>query len=346
MKPDAGSLEKTVERLAGDHPFSGVVRVTVRGETLLDLAWGHRVRAEGLPCESNTRFGTASGSKTFTAVAVCQLVDRGLISLDDSVRDCVSDDLQGIDAGVTVRHLLTHTSGIADYFDEEETDDFEALWRDRPTYTIRSPRDVFDMFRGEGMKLRPGERFSYSNAGFILLGLVIETQTGASFVRHVEESVFKPAGMIDSAYFAMDDLPARTALGYVKTGPGWKTNIYSVPAVGQPDGGAFTTAPDMDRFWDALLGGRLLSPALTSELLTSHVDVSSERPAAGYGLGLWTEDMGNGEILRYASGSDPGVGFDSGFARDGAVRVTVVRNCDGPSWSVFMGVVRVLLDSA
>jgi CubicO group peptidase (beta-lactamase class C family) len=343
---ERASLAKTVERLAGEHPFSGVVRVSVGGEVVLERGWGHRNRAEGLPCEPDTRFGIASGAKTFTAVAICRLAERGLLSLEDTVHDHVSIDLPDIDAGVTIRHLLTHTSGIADYFDEEEMDDFEALWRERPAYTVREPRDVFEMFRGKGMKFIPGEHFSYCNAGFILLGLVIEDKTGSPFALHVGESVFETAGMLDSGYFAMDELPERTALGYVRTAGGWKTNIFSVPAVGQPDGGAFTTVPDMERFWDAIMDGTLLSPRLASELLGPRVEASSERPMAGYGLGLWTEDLGGGDVLRYASGSDPGVGFDSGFARDGAVRVTVIRNSDGPSWSVFRGVAREVLDSA
>lgn len=343
MTPDGRTLERTVERLAGDHPFTGVVRVSAGGETLVHRAWGYRNRAERLPCETDTRFAIASGSKTFTAVAVCRLIDRGLISLDDSVRDCLSEELPGIDAGVTIRRLLTHTSGIADYFDEEEADDFEALWRDRPACTVRTPRDVFEMFRGKGMKLRPGERFSYSNAGFVLLGLVIEEKAGSPFASFVEESVFGPAGMTDSGYFAMDALPERAALGYIVEEEGWRTNIYSVPAVGQPDGGAYTTAPDMERFWDALLGGELLSGALTAELLGPLTGASIERPTAGYGLGIWTEDLGDGLMLRYASGSDPGAGFNSGFAGDGRTRVTVIRNSDGQCWSVFMGLVRELL---
>jgi len=333
-------LKDLVESSAGDDPFSGVVRVSVLGETRFERAWGCRVRSEGLPCTLDTRFGTASGSKTFTAVAVCRLVDAGLLSLDDAVVDCLERDLPGIDPGVTIRHLLTHTSGIADYFDEEDEDDFEALWRERPTYTIRSPGDVFDMFSGRGMKFTPGERFCYSNGGFVLLGLVLEERTEGEFGRHVEESVFKTAGMVDSGYFAMDSLPERTALGYVGAGDSARTNIFSVPAVGQPDGGAFTTARDMDRFWDSLLGGGLLSVGLARELLGPQVQVG--RRGAGYGLGLWTEDLGGGKTLRYASGSDPGVGFNSGFIGNDAVRVTLIRNSDGPCWGVFMKLVREL----
>ncbi|MBD3349584.1 MAG: serine hydrolase [Candidatus Eisenbacteria bacterium] len=273
MQTGHDTLAAVVERQKGDGPFTGVVRVSLDGRTFFEQAWGERNRAERLPCTPDTRFGMASGSKTFTAVAVCRLVDRGAASLDDSLHDHLDVDLSGIDRGVTVRRLLTHTSGVADYFDEEE--------------------------------------------------------------------VLQPAGMGDSGYFATDDLPPRTALGYVKTGDGWKTNVFSVPAVGQPDGGAFTTAPDMERFWDALLGGVLLSPGLSAELLGPQVEVSG---GEGYGLGVWTRELADGRTLRYASGTDPGVRFNSGFLDDGALKVTVIRNSDGPGWRVFMGLVDELAE--
>jgi len=341
LRIDADMLARVVEEMAGETPFSGVARVSLHGEVVLDRAWGYRNRADRLRCESDTRFGMASGSKTFTAVAVCRLADEGRLSLDDSLHDCLSEDLAGIDEGVTIRHLLTHTSGVADYFDEEEMGDveFESLWSDRPAYRMRRPRDIYEMFEGKGMKLRPGERFSYSNGGFVLLGMVIEETSGTAFSRFVEESVLRRAGMEDSGYFAMDDLPPRSALGYVEGEDGWKTNIYSVPAVGQPDGGAFTTAPDMERFWDALLSGVLLSPDAVRELTTPQAGASG---GESYGLGLWIRDLGNGSLLRYASGSDPGVGFNSGYLGNGAVKITVIRNTDGPCWKVFMGLVSLL----
>ncbi len=336
---DRSALETMVEQLAGDRPFSGVARVSVDGTIVMERAWGYRDRATGAPCGFDTAFGMASGSKTFTAVAVCRMVEEGALSLDDSLVGVSSLDLSGIDPRVTVRNLLTHTSGVADYFDEEEDDDFEALWVDHPASDVRTPRDVFELFRGKGMKRPPGERFAYSNAGFVLLGLILEEQAGVPFARCIEESVFAPAGMADSGYFAMDALPSHAAIGYVRTDDGWRDNKSAVPVVGQPDGGAFTTLRDMDRFWDALLGGRLLSQGFVEELLGPAVDAASEGPGAGYGYGVWTQQLPDGARLHYAMGSDPGVGFESGFTSDRRVRVTVVRNTDGPCYSVFSGLV-------
>lgn len=154
-------------------------------------------------------------------------------------------------------HLLTHTSGIGDYYDEDEVDDFEHFFVEIPWYALRGPKDYLPLFT-EPMKHAPGERFSYCNGGYILPGVIIEEITGVAYHRSVEEQVFTPCGMTDSGFFAMNELPERTAYGYLKAEPAWKTNIYNLPIVGASDGGAFTTAGDMRRLRRAILAGKVV----------------------------------------------------------------------------------------
>lgn len=149
--------------------------------------------------------------------------------------------------------------------------DFEELWKDYPMYSMQSPRDFLPMFQNDRMKFSPGERFSYNNAGFILLGLVVEQITGMEFSEYVEKNIFQRSGMLDSGYFRMDQLPERTAIGYIDGDQTWKTNMYSLPIKGGPDGGAFTTVHDLARFWDALFHYQLLSQQYTEILLTPHI---------------------------------------------------------------------------
>ena len=170
-------------------------------------AFGYANRAEGILNTVDTRFAQGSGSKTFTAVAVAQLVEAGHFGYDTSMVDCLDLFPSGFDPEVTVHQLLTRTSEVPDYFDEEEEDDFESLWADRPSYSIREPSDLLPMFENLATKFNPGERFSYCNAAYVLLGLLIEQLARMPFSDYIESRVFGPAGMKDSGYFSLDRLP-------------------------------------------------------------------------------------------------------------------------------------------
>ncbi|MEN8114389.1 MAG: serine hydrolase domain-containing protein, partial [Actinomycetota bacterium] len=230
------------EQLA-KQPFSGVVQVREGREVVFADAFGYSNRSDEVLNTVTTRFGTASGTKTFTGVAVCRLIEEGKLSLESRLVDVVDHSFPRFDPAITIRHLLTHTSGVPDYFDEESLDaqaDFGDVFDDLPVYRVRVPSDVLSLFQNEPMKFEPGGRFSYSNGGYVLLGLAIEAASGMAYADYVEHNVFARAGMADSGFFEMDNLPARTAYGYLDDG---HTNIYKVPIKGLPDGGAFVTAP-------------------------------------------------------------------------------------------------------
>jgi CubicO group peptidase (beta-lactamase class C family) len=154
--------------------------------------------------------------------------------------------------------LLTHTSGIPDYLDEEKITDFENYFLSVPWYALQGPRDYLAVFPDEAMKFEPGERFSYSNGGYILLGLVIEEMTGRKYQDFVTQAVLQANGLQQSGYFVMNQLPEKTALGYIEGENGWRTNIYNLPIVGASDGGLFTTAQDMAKLWTAFWNYEIL----------------------------------------------------------------------------------------
>ena len=160
-------------------------------------------------------------------------------------------------------------------------DDFGALWLERPTYTMRSPRDFLPMFQNQAMKFAPGERFEYNNSGFVLLGLIIEAISGQPYTEYVTEHVLHAAGMTDSGFFALNQLPSRTASGYLPTEDGqWRTNIFEIPIMGCADGGVFVTAPDFGRLWDGLSNHRLLSPSMTERFLSPTARNSNPPPSS------------------------------------------------------------------
>nr|WP_281170083.1 serine hydrolase domain-containing protein [Paenibacillus pinihumi] len=128
-------------------PSSGVLSVSDRDEVAFEQGYGYANRSGHIENEADTRFNIASGSKIFTAVAVCQLVEQGLLSLDTRLSDCTGFSFPSFDPGVTVHHLLTHSSGIPDYFDEEVMTDYEQLWLTTPMYTMTSVASFLPCFK-------------------------------------------------------------------------------------------------------------------------------------------------------------------------------------------------------
>jgi CubicO group peptidase (beta-lactamase class C family) len=316
--------------------FSGTVFVKDKERILADVSFGFANRSEGLKNQTATRYGIASGCKLFTSIAICQLVEKGKLSFDSTLKECLDINFPNWDEKITIHHLLTHTSGIPDYFDEEVMDDFEELWVKHPMYHIRCLRDFLPLFQNEHMKSQLGDRFHYNNAGYILLGLVVEQVSGISFADYVEEHIFNKAGMIDSGYFAFDSLPERTALGYIDNSDGtWKTNIYSLPAKGGSDGGAYVTAEDMVRLWEALMNHQLLNEALTNQLLTAHTQV---KEGSFYGYGIWIKKNENSIFKYHVMGYDPGVSFHSAFFPNSSFKVVVCSNKSSGAFDIMNGI--------
>jgi CubicO group peptidase (beta-lactamase class C family) len=344
MSLDPQALQAALEAQMADQPFSGALLIREGGETILAAAYGHAQIAEAIPNTIDTRFATASGCKIFTAVAALQLIEAGKFTLDTPVSDLVEIDYP-LDPAITVRHLLTHTSGMPDYYDEElmSDEDCIALVNTYPVYTWETPRDYIRLFPERPQKFPPGERFNYNNGAFVLLALIVEEHSGQPFPQVITDRVFTPAGMTDSGYFRMDALPARTAYGYIREDDGTlRTNIYALPVIGSGDGGAFVTAPDWARFWDALYGFKLLSESTTSAMLTPQIDTGHDTLDKHYGLGIWLTLRDGAMHERYVVGGDFGVGMVSVRFPQYDVEATILDNIGDGVWGLWGALVKHL----
>jgi CubicO group peptidase (beta-lactamase class C family) len=329
-------LEDAINLQHKRSPFSGVIFVRENEEILFAQSYGMADQAEQIPNTVYTRFGMASGAKTFTSVAICQLVERGFITFDTRLKDCLDLPLPNFDPDVTLQHLLTHSSGIPDYFDEAVMDDYEALWLEHPMYAFRSPGDFVPLFANGTMKFKPGEQWAYNNAGYIMLGLVVEQLARMPFSDYVEKHIFQACGMMSSGYFSLDRLPGGTAQGYIPAEDGnWRTNIYAIPIVGGSDGGAYTTVHDLARFWDALMGFRLLKQAMVTRMLTPYWRTNPGNEETHYGVGIWVvQEKGYPRVV-YMAGEDPGVSFFSGFYPARQIQFSLLGNTVAATDSMF-----------
>jgi CubicO group peptidase (beta-lactamase class C family) len=314
------ALARDLGRIAAETGFSGVVRVDGRDGIEVVRAYGLADRAHEIPNEPDTQFGVASGTKGLTALVVMRLVEDGALDLSTSARSVLGVDLPLVDERVTVEHLLAHRSGIGDYLDEELDQDFSDYLMPVPVQQLATTEAYVAVLDGHPQKFPPGERFSYSNSGYVLLALIAERAAATSFYDLVRDLVCVPAGMADTAFLRSDDLTGRAALGYVEAAGEWRTNVFHLPVRGSGDGGIYTTAADVAAFWRALFAGSIVGEATLAEMLEPRSESSSGH---GYGLGFWLPAGGGGVMLQ---GGDPGVVFRSVHDPDRVATWTLCSN--------------------
>ncbi|MCQ6265135.1 beta-lactamase family protein [Fictibacillus sp. WQ 8-8] len=324
-----------IQSLAAEIHFSGSVFVKQGDQILADYSFGLANRSEKMNNVSDTKFGIASGSKLFTAIAICQLAEEGRLSYHSLLGDCLNQSFPHFSQEITIHQLLTHTSGIPDYFDEEVMEDYEDLWINKPMYHVRGPKDFLPLFQNEKMKYDPGSKFHYNNAGYILLGLIVEQVSGMAFTDYVEKNIFERVGM-DAGYFETDSLPSKAALGYIDQSDGsWKTNIFSLPAKGGPDGGAYITACGIIQLWEALTAGRLLDKQNVQQLLAPHIRVDD---STAYGYGIWMKTEKHSVTKHILMGYDPGVNFRAAFYPHPSLCISVCSNQSGGAFDMIKGI--------
>lgn len=299
-------LNDYLQRLAAQDKFSGVALITQGDSELFAGAYGYASRAWQVKNTLDMRFDTASITKLFTAVATLQLIDQGLLTFDTSAIDLLGLEGTAITKEVTVYHLLTHTSGIADDADEEAGESYEAVWQHKPNYAVTETIDFLPQFAYKPANFPPGQGCRYCNCGYVLLGLLIEKASGLSYRDYVRQHIFAPAGMTQSDFLNKIQVHENVAEGcdpiLDDNGQiiGWKKNIYAFPPIGSPDGGAYVTAGDLTRFLRAVQAGTLLSPTLTAAFLTPQVYYRAGKQWQvhyGYGLVFYLDEAG--QVVSY-----------------------------------------------
>lgn len=312
--------------------FRGCVLVNCSGKRVYEQAFGYADYVNERRNTLNTKFPTASAGKVFVSVAILQLIEAGKLDFSDTLGKLIPMEWKKIDTDITVKELLTHTSGIPDYFDESVMEDYDELWIDYPNYKIRRSSDLIPLFIDKPMMYERGERFQYNNTGFVVLGMIIEAVTGQLFDEYLKENIFEPAGMMDTGYYELDRLPAKCANAYIydEDRGDYYTNIYSVDVKGTGAGGAFTTVLDIEKFWNYLLMGRFISLDMVNEMTSIQAGDEEDN----YGYGIWIGKTEDGRNVPFFMGSDPGVSFVTSYDRTTKTCIVVVSNYEDDVWKI------------
>jgi CubicO group peptidase (beta-lactamase class C family) len=338
-------LKRICDDFIRNHNFSGACLVKQGDDTLLECACGMAHKGFQIPNNIDTKFNTASITKVFTAVAVLQLVERGLFSLTDKITDLI--DLSGteIPVDITVEHLLTHSSGIANDVDDDES--YDTYFLNLANYSFRNTADFLPYFVYKKPLFKAGTAASYNDCAFILLGLAIEKYSGEDYRAFVQGYIIEPLQLKNTAFCALDEVNENTAEGYfrIKDKDGnfieWRKNIYSYPPIGTPDGGIYSTVGDLTEFMKSLREGTLLSPEYSELMMHPHCeytwqDLWGNRPPVNIrpGYGLDFVEVDDRIVYIGKDGGYPGNHARMSYLPEIDVSVAILSNHDCNIWEM------------
>ncbi len=314
------ALEAEVDRRVAADQFAGAVLIAKHGTPVFAQAYGLADRDRKLPNTLDTKFRIGSMNKMFTATAIVRLVQDGKLALTDTLGKLRPQyPNANVASKVTIQHMLTHTGGTGDIFGPEF---------DKHRLELKTHDDYLNLYGARDLEYEPGQRWQYSNYGFVLLGAIIESVTHETYYDWVAAHVFGPAGMTSTDSPPEDQPDARRVIGYTRESPTspWKPNTDTLPYRGTAAGGGLSTVNDLLRFANALHDHVLLDEEHTKLLTTGKV----ETPGGGkYAFGFSDHVDGGVRCVGHGGGA-PGMNgalaiCDSGYT------IAVLSNLDPPA---------------
>lgn len=314
------------QQLAAMHTagMPGVFAQVRDGSRTWDVTAGVADVDSGRPVRPGLRQRIGSITKTFVATTILQLVGEHRLDLDAPIVRYLHDaSLDTLDGRVTVRMLLNHTSGIADFAPILFADPSAVEGLRFHTFT---PQDLITIGLSQPATNAPGERWSYSDTNYIILGLLIEQVTGRPYAQEVNRRILRPLGL-SHTYFPGTSpyLRGPHMTGYVMADGSLHDFTVFSPTSGWAAGEVISTAGDLNLFYRALLTGRLLNPALLTQMQTTVPIIPSMPEVAGWGLGIWWQETPCGRVWGHTGGV---VGYTtkSWHSADGRRQVTLAEN--------------------
>lgn len=282
----AQKLKQHMENVATKDGFSGAVLVMKDSKPLLREAYGKANYELDVPNTVETKFRLGSITKQFTAMAVMILAEQGKLSVDDPISKHLENSPPAWEK-ITIRHLLTHTSGIASY----------TSFPQMMTRTVRIPAqldEVIASFKDKELDFPPGDKFAYSNSGYIVLGKIIERASGHDYEAFLKQSIFQPLEMTDTGYDHNAAILPKRAAGYVRTFILLANAPYIDMTWPHAAGSLYSTVDDLAKWDAALSAGKLIGTDSYKAMFTPQ--------KASYAFGWFVRDYKGHKEIRHAGG--------------------------------------------
>jgi len=308
---DVARMEQVVQSYVASKQFMGSALVARDGRVVLSKGYGSANLEWEIPNSPATKFRLGSITKQFTAASILLLEERGKLSVNDPVKKFIPDAPAAWDK-VTIFHLLTHTSGIPSF---TGFPDYE------PTETIpTTPEKLVARFRAKPLEFQPGEKWNYSNSGYVLLGYLIEKITGESYAKFLKENIFQPLAMNDSGYDSNSSIIPRRASGYSPGPTGVRNAGFVHMSIPHAAGALYSTTEDMLRWEQGLFGGKLLKPESLAKMTTPF--------KSDYAFGLSVHVVNGHKVIEHDGGIE---GFNTlaAWYPDDKLVVIVLGNLNG-----------------
>jgi CubicO group peptidase (beta-lactamase class C family) len=308
---DVARMEQVIQSYVSSKQFMGSVLVARGSDIILDKGYGFANLEWNIPNSPTTKFRLGSVTKQFTAACILLLEERGKLSVNDPVKKYMADATAAWDK-ITIFNLLTHTSGIPNFTsfpDYRKMEPFPA-----------TPEQLVAMFRDKPLDFQPGEKWSYSNSGYVLLGYLIEKITGQSYAKFVQDNIFTPLAMSDSGYDSNSAITPRRASGYSPSPTGIVNAGFINMTVPLSAGGLYSTTEDLLRWVQGLFGGKLLSAVSLQKMITPFKN--------DYAFGLLVHTVGGRKEIDHNGGIE---GFNTKliYYPDDKLTVIVLGNLNG-----------------
>ena len=307
----AQRMEQVIQHYTSNQQFMGSVLVAQGEKVLLSKGYGNANLEWNMPNSATTKFRLGSVTKQFTAACILLLEERGKIKLDVPIKTYMIDAPSAWD-NVTVFHLLTHTSGVPSFTDSPDYVAREAI----PT----TPEKLVARFRDKPLEFPPGEKWKYSNSGYVLLGYLIETVSGQSYSQFVQQNIFNPLGMKDSGYDSNSAIIPRRASGYTRDAKGIVNAGYIDMSIPFSAGALYSTTDDLLLWERGLMGGKLLSPSSLQKMTTPF--------KADYAFGLGVRTVNGRKVIEHGGGIE-GFNTELAYYPDDKLTVIVLGNLNG-----------------
>ncbi len=308
---DAARMDELVQTYVRDKTFMGAVLVARGADVVLSKGYGSANLEWNIPNTPATKFRLGSITKQFTAASILLLAERGKLTLDDPIKKYMPDAPAGWDR-ITIFNLLTHTSGIPNFTSLPEYKSLQ-LSEAPVTKSIATVRD-------KPLDFAPGEKMSYSNSGYLVLGHVIERVSGVSYEQFVTDNIFAPLGMKDSGYDSNSAVILRRAAGYAPSASGPANAGFIHMSIPHAAGALYSTTEDLLRWEQGLFGGKLISAASLAKMTTPFKN--------DYAFGLIVQTTSGRKVIQHGGGIE---GFNTllAYYPDSKVTVAVLANING-----------------